>query len=73
MSVVDAPAALNLLMDLNRQTPFPGIFSYRFVAKTNATLGFTRFGDQTAVLEVDGPLNDTAKRYRSVQLGMKLE
>lgn len=41
-----------LLIDLNEQQPFGGIFSYRYVKGTKATLGFTTF-DHTCVIELD--------------------
>jgi FAD/FMN-containing dehydrogenase len=44
----------NLLVDLNRSSgPFAGIFAFRFVKGTRATLGFTHF-DPTCVVELDG-------------------
>ena len=43
-----------LLLDLNNSTgPFAGIFAFRFVKGTKATLGFTHF-DPTCVIELDG-------------------
>lgn len=45
---------LSLLLDLNQTAgPFTGIFAFRFVKGTDATLGFTRF-DTTCVVELDG-------------------
>jgi FAD/FMN-containing dehydrogenase len=44
----------DLLIQLNKDHgPFSGIFSYRYVKKTNATLAFTKF-DFTCILELDG-------------------
>jgi hypothetical protein len=43
-----------LLLDLNNTDgPFVGIFAFRFVKATNATLGFTHF-DPSCVIEMDG-------------------
>lgn len=42
-----------LLIDINkREGPFVGVFSYRYVKATKATLGFTTF-DHTCVVELD--------------------
>jgi hypothetical protein len=42
-----------LLLDVNQRSgPFAGVFSYRYVKGTKATLGFTHF-DQTCVAELD--------------------
>lgn len=43
----------DILININTQTPFPGIFAYRYVKKSKATLAFTQF-DHTCVLELDG-------------------
>jgi hypothetical protein len=43
-----------LLIELNQlHGPFSGIFSYRYVKGTSATLGFTRF-EHTCIVELDG-------------------
>ena len=39
-----------------------GLFAYRFVKKTNATLGFTRF-DHTCVFELDGVFSTETSRF----------
>jgi len=47
-------AVRKLLMDLNASAgPFAGIFAFRFVKATKATLGFTHF-DPSCVIELDG-------------------
>ena len=46
----------DLLFELNDKKvsgPFTGLFAFRFVKKSRATLGFTRF-DFTCILELDG-------------------
>ncbi len=57
-----------LLLELNKTDgPFTGIFAFRYVKKTSATLGFTHFGDFTCVLELDGIFSDeTEKFYKAV-------
>lgn len=56
-----------LLMDVNaRSGPFAGVFSYRYVKGTKATLGFTCF-DQTCVAELDAvDSNHTRNFYQEV-------
>jgi hypothetical protein len=57
----------DLLLEINKTDgPFPGLFSYRYVKKSKATLGFTRF-DFTCILELDGSFSDaTTHFYRAV-------
>jgi FAD binding domain len=57
-----------LLLEVNKTDgPFTGIFAFRYVKKTNATLGFTHFGDFTCVLELDGIFSPgTDKFYQAV-------
>lgn len=43
---------LKLALALNRRIPFAGVFSFRYVRQTGATLGFTRF-TPTCVAEFD--------------------
>jgi hypothetical protein len=53
----------DLLFDINKTAgPFPGLFSYRFVKKTCATLGFTHF-DFTCILELDGVFCDETSNF----------
>jgi len=42
-----------ILMNINNNTPFPGIFAYRYVKQSKATLAFTQF-EHTCVVELDG-------------------
>ncbi|MDH7444691.1 FAD-binding protein [Aquimarina sp. 2201CG14-23] len=49
----DSARAVELIMEVNKQKPFPGGFSLRYVKGTKATLGFTKFS-KTCVLEMDG-------------------
>jgi hypothetical protein len=49
----DSPQVLEEIVALNKKKAFPGILAMRWVKKTPATLGFTRF-PITCVLELDG-------------------
>ncbi len=60
IDVGESPKALELIMDVNAHTPFPGGLSLRYVKGTKATLGFTKF-PRTCVLEMDG-VDSTAAR-----------
>jgi hypothetical protein len=56
----------DILIQLNSKDPFPGVFAYRYVKPSNATLAFTRF-DPTCVVELDGVQSDlTWNFYRAV-------
>ncbi|WP_077920065.1 FAD-binding protein [Spirosoma sp. 209] len=48
-----SPQVLEAIIELNRQTAFPGVMGLRWVKQTPATLGFARF-PITCVLELDG-------------------
>ena len=43
-----------LTLNSNPATMFAGVFAFRYVRKSAATLGFTKFGPATCVLELDG-------------------
>jgi FAD/FMN-containing dehydrogenase len=52
-----------LLLQLNKTAgPFAGVFAYRFVKGTRATLGFTRF-PATCVIELDGVFSGPTNRF----------
>ncbi|MEO7310208.1 MAG: FAD-binding protein [Chitinophagaceae bacterium] len=56
----------DLLVELNKkQGPYAGIFSYRYVKKTDALLGFTKF-DHTCILELDGVDSAPTKNFYDV-------
>lgn len=57
----------DMLIQLNgTKGPFTGIFSYRYVKKSPATLAFTKF-DPTCILELDGvESNITRNFYKAV-------
>ncbi len=53
----------DILLEINKTTgPFSGVFAYRFIKKTQATLGFTKF-DFTCILELDGTFSDTTRSF----------
>jgi D-arabinono-1,4-lactone oxidase len=56
-----------MLIKLNdTHGPFPGIFSYRYVKRSDAMLAFTKF-DHTCIVELDGvESNITRNFYRTV-------
>ena len=43
----------NILIDINTKISFPGIFAFRYVKQSKATLAFTQY-DPTCVVELDG-------------------
>ena len=52
-----------LLFEINKTDgPFTGLFAYRFIKKSKATLAFTRF-DFTCILELDGAFSDATKNF----------
>lgn len=53
IAMADIDKVLDLIMEANQQSPFPGALACRFVKGTKATLGFTKF-EHTCVLEMDG-------------------
>jgi hypothetical protein len=53
----------DLLINLNKtEGPFVGVYSYRYVKATKATLGFTTF-DHTCVVEFDGVDSSGTKKF----------
>ena len=53
ISISDSTRVKDLLLELNKtHGPFLGVFTFRFVKKTKALLGFTKF-DHTCVAEFD--------------------
>lgn len=57
----------NLLLEINKTSgPFTGLFAFRFVKGSKATLAFTRY-DYTCILELDGVFsNSTSEFYKAV-------
>lgn len=52
-----------MLIELNHsQGPFPGIFSYRYVKRSEATLAFTKF-EHTCIVELDGVESSITKKF----------
>jgi hypothetical protein len=60
--IEDSPQAVERIVEVNRQTPFPGGLSLRYVKGTRALLGFTKF-PKTCVLEMDGVDGETTRRF----------
>jgi hypothetical protein len=55
-----------MLIALNNvRGPFPGIFSYRYVKRSEATLAFTKF-DHTCIVELDGVESAITKIFYEV-------
>ncbi|HET6766001.1 MAG TPA: FAD-binding protein [Chitinophagaceae bacterium] len=53
----------DLLIEVNEiHGPFSGIFSYRYVKRSMATLAFTRF-DPTCILELDGAESNITRNF----------
>ena len=67
VSIDDINRVIDLLLELNKtKGPFLGLFAFRFVKKTKATLGFTKF-DHTCVFELDGAFSPkTTKFFKEV-------
>ena len=62
IAIEDSPKAVELIMDVNKNKPFPGGLSLRYVKGTRATLGFTKFAN-TCVLEMDGVDGGKAREF----------
>jgi FAD/FMN-containing dehydrogenase len=62
VAIPDVMRTLDVIFELNRQTPFPGGVGLRYVKGTKALLGFTKF-DPTCVIELDGVRSRTADRF----------
>ncbi|HZE84963.1 MAG TPA: FAD-binding protein [Puia sp.] len=57
--------ATDLLLGINKTNgPFCGLFAYRFIKKSKATLAFTRF-DYTCVIELDATFSDETYAFYS--------
>jgi hypothetical protein len=69
-----SPRVADLMLKINKDIgPFSGVFSFRFVKQTKATLGFTRF-EHTCIMELDAPLSDkTYAFYTQVWLMLEHE
>jgi hypothetical protein len=53
----------DILFELNKTNgPFVGLFAYRFIKKSKATLAFTHF-DYTCILELDAAYSDDTKSF----------
>ncbi len=53
----------DILFDINESSgPFPGLFAYRFIKKSDAQLAFTRY-KYTCILELDGVFSDATREF----------
>jgi hypothetical protein len=52
-----------ILLEMNKTDgPFPGLFAYRYVKKSEAKLAFTKF-EYTCILELDGAFSQAAQNF----------
>jgi hypothetical protein len=52
-----------ILLEMNKtEGPFPGLFAYRFVKKSDAKMAFTKF-EYTCILELDGAFSDATQNF----------
>ena len=58
----DSAKVVEIIMAVNKQTPFPGGLALRYVKGTKATLGFTKFSN-TCVLEMDGLDGKASRKF----------
>ncbi len=58
----DSAKVLEIIMEVNKQQPFPGGLALRYVKGTKATLGFTKFS-KTCVLEMDGLESNASRKF----------
>lgn len=57
-----ASEAMDVLLELVKEIPLPGLIAIRFVKKSKATLAFTRF-DTTCTIELPASLSQTTQRF----------
>ena len=58
------PQVVQVLMEVNQASgPFVGLFAFRFVKSSRATMAFTRFGPVTCVMELDAVLSRETQRF----------
>ena len=70
--IANVNQVIALMLNLNTSIgPFPGLFSFRFVRQTKATMGFTRF-PQTCVMELDAAYSDNVYNFYT-QVWQQLE
>lgn len=62
IDIKDSAKAVEAIIGVNKQKPFPGGLSLRYVKGTSATLGFTKF-PKTCVLEMDGIDGQVARDF----------
>jgi len=53
----------DILLELNKtKGPFAGLFAFRYIKKSKATLAFTRY-EFTCILELDGAYSDATNNF----------
>ena len=62
IDIKDSPRVVELIVEVNKDVPFPGGLSLRYVKGSKATLGFTKF-ENTCVLEMDGIDGNAARKF----------
>jgi len=71
-SIDNVNQVADLMLSINKTIgPFTGIFSFRFVKQSTATMGFTRF-PHTSIMELDAPYSDTTYSFYT-QVWQQLE
>ena len=71
LNIKDCARVLEMVVETNKDEPFPGVTAMRFVKATKATLGFTRF-PKTCVMELDAMDCNAARAFYKTMLS-KLE
>ena len=73
IDIKDMFRVVDIICDLNKDTPLAGGLAFRFVKGTAATLGFTRF-PKTCVIEMDGiDANITRKFFEDTWVKLEEE
>ena len=73
IDIKDMFRVVDIICDLNKETPLAGGLAFRFVKGTAATLGFTRF-PKTCVIEMDGiDANITRKFFEDTWVRLEAE
>lgn len=67
ISLEESQRALQAILDVHETSkPFPGVFAFRYIKKSDALLAFTRF-DMTSVIDLDAVDNKVSREfYRKV-------
>lgn len=61
IAMADTSKVFEVMNQINKDHgPFAGVFAFRYVKSTKATLGFTRFSPITCVIELDGVMSNAS-------------